>query len=58
MLLRKFASFDIIVLEYPFDLGNAGPFSPEAELVNGRAAALGLVALAALEYKAGGVPFF
>eukprot|EP00798_Chlamydomonas_sp_ICE-L_P024927 gene24927-10578_t len=34
-----------------------GPFSPRAEIVNGRAAMLAFVALAVLENKAG-VPFF
>jgi hypothetical protein len=37
---------------------DAGAFSPEAELLNGRAAALGLVALAWLEWNAGGAAFF
>jgi len=34
-----------------------GPFSPRAEITNGRAAMLGFAALVFLEYKAG-VPFF
>ncbi|MEW5307734.1 MAG: hypothetical protein WDW36_010111 [Sanguina aurantia] len=34
-----------------------GPFTPKAEIVNGRAAMLGWAALLMLEYKAG-VPFF
>ena len=36
---------------------HAGPFSPRAELTNGRAAMLGFAVLAALESTAG-VPFF
>lgn len=35
----------------------AGIFTPQAEILNGRAAMLGFAVLAALEYKAG-VPFF
>jgi hypothetical protein len=38
-------------------LPHAGMFTPKAEMVNGRAAMLGIAALLALEYKAG-VPFF
>lgn len=36
---------------------NAGIFTPQAEILNGRAAMLGFGILLALEYKAG-VPFF
>jgi len=36
---------------------HAGPFSPQAEIINGRAAMLGIVLLIFIESKAG-VPFF
>ena len=41
----------------PALLHYAGPFSPRAELANGRAAMLGFVVLYYLEYNAG-APFF
>ena len=41
----------------PPPLSQSGPFSPRAELTNGRAAMLGFAVLCALEYTAG-VSFF
>jgi hypothetical protein len=40
------------------DKCSLGPFTPSAEMLNGRAAMIGLVALAAIELSRGGAALF